>query len=231
MGLCITIDWISFPRECVYRALFRNGCLFIRLLHSNGTTRYNTLLSHIRLCLPRAKTLYALLSKVYCVYLMLVYLAILIMSCLHAFPLALQPSSGLGRLHETFRFTSVTSSRTVGRTPLTGDQLYTDTEKRTHNTNTRQSCPEWDSNPRSRPPRERRQIMLGHRDRSLSSLLLRIKYYEILYKSNLGAITFERLSMLYALISCVRLFSFPIRKSEFIRVLNYLPRHDLLLRS
>jgi hypothetical protein len=38
-------------------------------------------------------------------------------------PLALQPNSGLGRLHETFRFTSVTRSRIVGRTPWTGDQL------------------------------------------------------------------------------------------------------------
>jgi hypothetical protein len=37
--------------------------------------------------------------------------------------LALQPNSGLGRLHETFRFTSVTRSGTVGRTPWTGDQL------------------------------------------------------------------------------------------------------------
>jgi hypothetical protein len=39
------------------------------------------------------------------------------------FPLALQPNSGLGRLHETFHFTSLTRSRTVGRTPWTGDQL------------------------------------------------------------------------------------------------------------
>jgi hypothetical protein len=39
------------------------------------------------------------------------------------FPLALQPNSGLGRLHETFRFTSVTRSGTVGRTSWTGDQL------------------------------------------------------------------------------------------------------------
>jgi hypothetical protein len=39
------------------------------------------------------------------------------------FPLALQPNSGLGRLHETFHFTSVTRSRTVGRTPWKGDQL------------------------------------------------------------------------------------------------------------
>jgi hypothetical protein len=39
------------------------------------------------------------------------------------FPLALQPNSGIGRLHETFRFTSVTISRTDGRTPWTGDQL------------------------------------------------------------------------------------------------------------
>jgi hypothetical protein len=38
-------------------------------------------------------------------------------------PLAVQPNSGLCRPHETFRFTSVTKSRTVGRTPSTGDQL------------------------------------------------------------------------------------------------------------
>jgi hypothetical protein len=59
-------------------------------------------------------------------------------------PLALQPNSGLGHLHETFRFTSVTRSRIVGRTPWTDDQLvarplylYTNTEKRTQNTNTK----------------------------------------------------------------------------------------------
>jgi hypothetical protein len=39
------------------------------------------------------------------------------------FPLALQPNLGLGRLYGTFRFTSVTRSRTVGKTPWTGDQL------------------------------------------------------------------------------------------------------------
>jgi hypothetical protein len=33
------------------------------------------------------------------------------------------PILGLGRLHETFRFISVTRSRTVGTTPWTGDQL------------------------------------------------------------------------------------------------------------
>jgi hypothetical protein len=38
-------------------------------------------------------------------------------------PLALKLNSGLGRLYETFRFTSFTRSRTVGRTPWTGDQL------------------------------------------------------------------------------------------------------------
>jgi hypothetical protein len=37
--------------------------------------------------------------------------------------LALQTNSGLGRLHETFHFTSVTRSGTVGRTPWAGDQL------------------------------------------------------------------------------------------------------------
>jgi hypothetical protein len=39
------------------------------------------------------------------------------------FPLALQPNSAFGRLHEIFRLVSVTRSRTVGRTPWTGDQL------------------------------------------------------------------------------------------------------------
>jgi hypothetical protein len=39
------------------------------------------------------------------------------------FHLAVQPNSGLGRLHETLYFTTVTRSRTVGRTPWTGDQL------------------------------------------------------------------------------------------------------------
>jgi hypothetical protein len=33
------------------------------------------------------------------------------------------PIQAFGRLHETFRFTSVTRSSTVGRTPWTGDQL------------------------------------------------------------------------------------------------------------
>jgi hypothetical protein len=33
------------------------------------------------------------------------------------------PILGLGRLHETFRFISISRSRTVGRTPWTGDQL------------------------------------------------------------------------------------------------------------
>jgi hypothetical protein len=37
--------------------------------------------------------------------------------------LALQPNLGLGRLRENFRFISVTRSRTVCRTPWTGDQL------------------------------------------------------------------------------------------------------------
>jgi hypothetical protein len=52
-GGCLAIDWISFPRERVYRPLLRNVCVFIRLLHSKDHTR----------CLPRglspAKGLYA----------------------------------------------------------------------------------------------------------------------------------------------------------------------------
>jgi hypothetical protein len=45
-----------------------------------------------------------------------------------------------------------------------GLYLYTNTEKRTHNTNTKYLCPEWDSNSRSRRPRERRYFMLRYRD-------------------------------------------------------------------
>jgi hypothetical protein len=39
------------------------------------------------------------------------------------FPLTLQANLGLGRLHDTSRFTSVTTSRTVGRAPWACDQL------------------------------------------------------------------------------------------------------------
>jgi hypothetical protein len=42
---------------------------------------------------------------------------------IYIFPLALQANSGLEGLHETFRLTSVTVSRTVGRAPWTGDQI------------------------------------------------------------------------------------------------------------
>jgi hypothetical protein len=67
-------------------------------------------------------------------------------------PLALQPNSGLGRLHETFRFTSVTRCRTVSRTPWTGDQLVArplpvHKQRNAHNINTKHPCPECDSNP------------------------------------------------------------------------------------
>jgi hypothetical protein len=41
------------------------------------------------------------------------------------FSLALQPNSDLGCLRENFRFTSVTRSKTVGRTTWTGDQFVT----------------------------------------------------------------------------------------------------------
>jgi hypothetical protein len=39
------------------------------------------------------------------------------------FPVALQPNFGPWPPYETFRFISVSRSRTVGRTPWTGDQL------------------------------------------------------------------------------------------------------------
>jgi hypothetical protein len=82
------------------------------------------------------------------------------------FPLlALQPNSGLGRLHETFLFTSVTRSSTVDRTieweisSSQGLYLYKTQKKRTQNTNTKHACPDRDSNSQSRRPRERRQFM------------------------------------------------------------------------
>jgi hypothetical protein len=40
-----------------------------------------------------------------------------------------------------------------------GLHLYTNTEKRKHNTNTKHPCPEWNSNPWSLRPSERRQFM------------------------------------------------------------------------
>jgi hypothetical protein len=76
------------------------------------------------------------------------------------FTLALQPISGLGRLNGTFLFTSVTRSRTVGRTPWTCDKLVA-RPLRVHKhretdtlTNIKHPCPEWNSNSRSRRPRE-----------------------------------------------------------------------------
>jgi hypothetical protein len=51
-------------------------------------------------------------------------ITVLITYTMYFFPLWLySPILGLGRLHETFRFTSVTRSRTVNRTPWTDDQL------------------------------------------------------------------------------------------------------------
>jgi hypothetical protein len=50
-----------------------------------------------------------------------------------------------------------------------GLYLFTNTEKHTY-TNTKHSCPEWDSKPRSRLPSERREctLPLGYRDRHYS---------------------------------------------------------------
>jgi hypothetical protein len=52
------------------------------------------------------------------------------------------------------------SAGLLGRVNSTsqGICLYTNTEKRTHNTNTKHTCPEWDSNPRSQRPSKRRQF-------------------------------------------------------------------------
>jgi hypothetical protein len=98
---------------------------------------------------------------------------------------ALQHNSGLGRLHATFCYTSVTRLRTISRTPWTGDQLvarplylYKNTEKRTYNTNTKHPCPEWASYPRSRSPRQRRP--LGYRDRHIYCYLQKMFIFSII---------------------------------------------------
>jgi hypothetical protein len=49
--------------------------------------------------------------------------------------------------------------------------LYTNTEKRTHNTNTKHPCQEWDSNPRFRRPRERRQFLVYNTQQYWTALL------------------------------------------------------------
>jgi hypothetical protein len=80
-------------------------------------------------------------------------------------PLALQPNSDLSRLHETSVSLQLLdlgqSVGLIGRmiSSSQGLYLYTNTDKRTHNINTKYSCPEWNSNPRSRSPSERRQFM------------------------------------------------------------------------
>jgi hypothetical protein len=81
------------------------------------------------------------------------------------FPLALQPNSGLGRLHESSVSLQLLdlgqSVWLLGRVIISsqGLYLYTNTKKRTHNTNTKHPYPEWDSKLRSRRPRERRQFI------------------------------------------------------------------------
>jgi hypothetical protein len=70
------------------------------------------------------------------------------------FPLALQLNSGLGRLHEiSVSLRLLDPERSVGLLGrvISSSQdpyLYTNTEKRTHNTNTKHPFPEWDSNTR-----------------------------------------------------------------------------------
>jgi hypothetical protein len=49
MGDCLAIDWISLPRDRVYRPLLNNGYFFSWSLHSNSNTRYNK----FRLCCKR----------------------------------------------------------------------------------------------------------------------------------------------------------------------------------
>jgi hypothetical protein len=64
------------------------------------------------------------------------------------FPLALQPNLGLGRLHEiSVSLQLLDLGQSVGLlgrviSSSQGLYLYTNTEKRTHNTDTKDPCPE-----------------------------------------------------------------------------------------
>jgi hypothetical protein len=74
---------------------------------------------------------------------------------LMVFPFFAQPNSGL---RETLCLTPVTRSRTVGKTPWTGDQLVArplplQKHRKAHkHTHTEYACPEWNSNPRVQAP-------------------------------------------------------------------------------
>jgi hypothetical protein len=88
-----------------------------------------------------------------------------------------------------------------------GLYLYTNTEKRTYNTNTKQPCPEEDSNPQSRRSRERRQFMP---DRSATvtgeqALLNRkLSGYDILMWYNIWR-KFKHISMVIKMRSCLQI--------------------------
>jgi hypothetical protein len=81
------------------------------------------------------------------------------------FPLALSPNSGPGvpPYNFPFHFSLLDLRQSVGLlgrmiSLSQGLYLYTNTEKRTY-TNTKHPCLQWDSNPRTRLPSERRQYM------------------------------------------------------------------------
>jgi hypothetical protein len=85
-----------------------------------------------------------------------------LLSVVYLLPLA--PTWGLAPILEHRADFSVSWSFTEGRTPWTSDSssqgLYLHTGQHKHrkkHTYIKQSCPEWDSKPRSRPPSERRQ--------------------------------------------------------------------------
>jgi hypothetical protein len=71
----------------------------------------------------------------------------------------------LAYLHETLRW----SARHKASLPV---HKHRNTHTHTHTHNTKHPCPEWDSNPRSRPPSERREstLPLGYGDRLVTIL-------------------------------------------------------------
>jgi hypothetical protein len=87
------------------------------------------------------------------------------LNCFEDLYKSLQPNSGLRSSKElsvSLQLLDLGQSVGLLRRVISsslGLYLYTNTEKRTHNTDTKHPCPEWDSNPRSRRSRERNKFI------------------------------------------------------------------------
>jgi hypothetical protein len=120
-----------------------------------------------------------------------------------------------------------------------GLYLYTNTEKCTHNTNTKHPWREWDSNPRSRRPREQRQFMPETVRLTWPALceILSIKLCHHSHghpDSNYGFLdnTLEFIRIFVDYLKCLQNVWTPSWCYELRRYhSNYSQRHSLLLRG